>query len=205
MPPEKSKVPIYIVGGVVILLVVSLIGIGLYLALRKPAPAVTSPTENSSPSSPSTSSSPSSPTENSSPSSPSSSVVASAPLEPETFAVRRGARYTTTKTDAAKVCEDYGAKLATKAQLQTAQDLGADWCNTGWLEDDPDPWYPNQIARPGCGIAGSYEKMYMYNPGGKADVTCYGVKPNKDAIKSGDFVLRFNQIAGIYFQPPRTR
>jgi hypothetical protein len=187
--PEKSKTPVYLAGGVVLLLVV---GIGVYLALRKPStPAASSGGKKSSSATPTQTPPPPPPV--------------AAPPEPETFAVRRGDRYSTAKADAAKVCEDYGAKLATKAQLQTALDLGADWCNSGWLADDPDPWYPNQIARPGCGISGSYEKLYMYNPSGKSDVTCYGVKPNKDAVKSGDFVLRFNQIAGTYFQPPRNR
>jgi hypothetical protein len=39
-----------------------------------------------------------------------------------------------TYTEALPVCMSYGAKLATKSQIQSAYNDGANWCNYGWVE-----------------------------------------------------------------------
>ena len=38
--------------------------------------------------------------------------------------------------DEAKVaCKEFGAELATKAQVEEAQKQGANWCNAGWTQE----------------------------------------------------------------------
>jgi hypothetical protein len=187
--PEKSKTPIYIAGGVVLLLVV---GIGVYLALRKPSVTAASPGGKKS-------SAAAGPTPTQTP------PPVAAPSEPEVFQVSQGG-YTTTKAAAAAVCTQYGAQLATKAQVQTAANRGADWCSTGWVADEDAAYYPAQVARPGCLSAGGSPGLIPYTPTDKkAAVNCYGVKPNASAAKAGESILPFNQPSGLYFQPSNAR
>ena len=104
----------------------------------------------------------------------------------EVFMVREGGRYAVSKDKANSVCQKYGARLATKDELIKAQQMGADWCSTGWVSDNTEAIYPiNTSAIPGCGNAG----VQTYNPG-TADVNCFGRKPAKGTASEN--ILPFN-------------
>jgi hypothetical protein len=101
----------------------------------------------------------------------------SCPVHPEVFQPTIG--YTSTKANAPAVCAKYGARVATKAELISAQKLGADWCSAGWVADDPTPrWPTNTSVGPGCGIGVPAVVAWM-PPGNVASVNCYGKKPAK--------------------------
>jgi hypothetical protein len=96
----------------------------------------------------------------------------------QVFAVGPGYNYT--KDQAQGVCAQYGAQVATSAQLADAQAAGADWCFSGWVSDSNDAQYPiNTSTGPGCGN-GSAGVMTYNPPGGSAGVNCYGAKPGID-------------------------
>lgn len=96
---------------------------------------------------------------------------------PEVFQVSPGGPqgYSITQDKAAPTCAIYGAQVATTAQVVQAQQLGADWCSTGWVSDSTTAVYPtNTSTGPGCGGPG----VIAYNPPtGMAAVNCYGVRP----------------------------
>ena len=95
---------------------------------------------------------------------------------PEVFQVSPGG-YTLTQDQAAATCATYGASVATSAQLQQAQQQGADWCSTGWVADSGTPAYPiNTSTAPGCGGGGTGVMQYL-PPSNTAAVNCYGVRP----------------------------
>ena len=80
--------------------------------------------------------------------------------------------------NAASKCSEYGAKVASKAQLTAAQAAGADWCSTGWVSDNGEkaiyPITTSTMGGCGNGRAGIIE----WTPPSKlASVHCYGVKP----------------------------
>ncbi len=101
-----------------------------------------------------------------------------------------------TFNDAAAVCAAVGAELATYDQVKAAYDLGADWCNYGWVKGQM-AIYPTQKAtweklqkgapefRNACGQPG-VNGGYFDNPELRFGVTCYGVKP---AQKASDELL----------------
>ena len=98
-----------------------------------------------------------------------------------------GSAYTFSKDAAKAACVAAGATLATSAQLTSDHTAGADWCATGWLNDQ-DPSYPITTSlREGCSTTA---KVVTWKPPGDlAGATCYGVKPAKDA---NPLVLPFN-------------
>jgi hypothetical protein len=88
--------------------------------------------------------------------------------------------YTTAKTDAAAACSALGAQLATKAQVEAAQQSNADWCSTGWVSDQDAAVYPiTYEIQSGCGNGTVGIKQWTPN-NNLAGVNCYGVKPAKD-------------------------
>jgi hypothetical protein len=93
--------------------------------------------------------------------------------QPEVFSVDRG-YYGLTKDSAKTLCESLGAQQATLAQLNEAQQAGADWCHSGHLTTG-DAKFPIQVKRPGCGDVG-------VNTWGNAEssrsAVCFGIKPN---------------------------
>ena len=99
---------------------------------------------------------------------PSSSTTAGAP---QVYSV---GGYTNVHDQAESVCAKYGATVATKAQLQEAQRMGADWCISGWVADDTvGQWPITTNAIPGCGSVG----INRWD-NGKAAVNCFGPKPD---------------------------
>jgi len=107
--------------------------------------------------------------------------------QPEVFQPAIG--YSSTQADAPAVCATYGAQVATLAQLQTAQQQGADWCSAGWVADDPTPHWPtNTSTQPGCGI-GSPAVVAWMPPNNLASVNCFGKKP---APSSSASIMPFN-------------
>ena len=78
------------------------------------------------------------------------------------------------------VCRQYGASVATSAQLSNAQSLGAEWCSAGWVSDSLTGKFPMQSSKPGCGDAGvnSYITATSANDTNtSASVNCFGTKP----------------------------
>jgi hypothetical protein len=98
------------------------------------------------------------------------------PLRPEVFQPAIG--YTSTHANAAAVCSKYGARVATLAELENAQRMGADWCSSGWVSDHDQPKYPITTSiMQGCGNGSPGIKEW--NPGNVASVNCFGKKPMK--------------------------
>ncbi|CAH1774195.1 unnamed protein product [Owenia fusiformis] len=77
-------------------------------------------------------------------------------------------RYSLTCDEAKALCESRGHKLATKAQLLAAYELGLQMCRTGWLEGC-EASYPIQMPRSACGRRGIND---FISSSGKADVFC---------------------------------
>jgi hypothetical protein len=100
--------------------------------------------------------------------------------QPEVFMVTPGG-YTVTNQNAQTVCDRYGARVATTADLTAAQIAGADWCKTGWVADDTNAKYPITFSKQqGCGSGST--GIITWNPaGGLAGVNCFGVKPAQGA------------------------
>lgn len=86
--------------------------------------------------------------------------------------------YVNQSWNAASKCSEYGAKVASKAQLTAAQAAGADWCSTGWVSDNGEKAiYPiTTSTMGGCGN-GKTGIMEWTPPSRLAGVHCYGVKP----------------------------
>jgi hypothetical protein len=96
-----------------------------------------------------------------------------------------------TFNDASAVCSALGAELATYEQVQEAYEQGADWCNYGWIKGQM-AVYPTQKEtydklqkgapeyRNACGRIGM-NGGYFDNPELRFGVTCYGVKPSRNA------------------------
>ena len=107
------------------------------------------------------------------------------PLRPEVFQPAIG--YTSTQANAASVCAKYGARVATLAELENAQRMGADWCSSGWVSDHDQPKYPITTST-GQGCGNGSPGIKEWNPGNVASVNCYGKKP----MKTPD-IMPFNQ------------
>jgi hypothetical protein len=97
--------------------------------------------------------------------------------KPEVFQVAPNGGYNAAPSDAEAICSSYGARLATVAELTTAQTHGADWCSSGWVADDSQAYYPiTTSTQQGCGN-GATGVMTWTPSSGSAGVNCYGLKP----------------------------
>jgi hypothetical protein len=112
----------------------------------------------------------------------------------QVFAVGPGYNYT--QGQAQQICSQYGAQVATTAQLQDAQTKGADWCFSAWVSDSNNPMYPiTTSTEGGCGNGGT--GIMSWNPGGVAGVNCYGPKPGIDDYPLNT-ILPFNRSSWDY-------
>jgi hypothetical protein len=109
--------------------------------------------------------------------------------KPEVFHI---GGYNNLKSQAEAVCNTYGAKVATKQQLYDAQALGAEWCSTGWVADDPNAIYPMQSQKTGCGTIGINQNT---PPDNKAGVNCYGIKPASGPMPWNSENYYYNMLA----------
>jgi hypothetical protein len=121
----------------------------------------------------------------------------SATAQPEVFAVCGTVNnYSFGPNDTEGVCATYGARVATPAEITAAQAAGADWCSCGWASDG-NAYYPITVPRQyGCGAVGVNNCGTMGWAGGKACVSCYGVKPSAPAQGIPPFTT-----AGVWNQP----
>jgi hypothetical protein len=104
--------------------------------------------------------------------------VVPGPNPPEVFQVQSPAgSYQIKQADAAATCSIFGAQVATTAQLTEANQEGAEWCATGWVSDATDPKYPITTLANVVGCGAGSPAVETWNPGGVANVNCYGVKP----------------------------
>jgi hypothetical protein len=113
-----------------------------------------------------------------------------------------GQSYKYTQDQAAQVCSQYGAQVATTDQVQQAQQFyGADWCFTGWVSDSNSAIYPiSTSTQTGCGNGNT--GIINFTPSdGKAGVNCYGPKPGIDNYPIGT-ILPFSQSS--WDQPTTT-
>lgn len=136
---------------------------------------------------------------------------------PEVFHVRTNGYTYTSRDQASAKCAEYGADLATYAELLAAQRAGAQWCSTGWMVDDTPAdaqgkvyalAYPMQENRLQCGSGPGiwpYVPTDAAAPNGRGGATCYGIKPPKSAVKTGDEMFDWSdQTAKVsYFDPRR--
>jgi hypothetical protein len=128
----------------------------------------------------------------------------------QVFAVGPGYNYT--HSDAQSICQKYGAVVATKDQMQQAQNYGADWCFAGQVADDSqNGYYPLQTARSGCGVGTGLQQFGLQwapntdgtnahesgngnIPTGMLGVNCYGPKPTIDSYPMNT-IMPFSQTA----------
>lgn len=110
---------------------------------------------------------------------------------PEVFQIRRTPAYSTPRSKAADVCQEYGARLATYAELEKAFNQGAEWCSAGWVSDRETAHYPMQKADPNCGSARGVHTQTVTDPSQGKDVNCFGIKPTQN-IKPGDLIWDWN-------------
>ena len=113
----------------------------------------------------------------------------------QVFAVGPGYNYT--QGQAQQICSQYGAQVATTAQLQDAQSKGADWCFSAWVSDSNNPMYPiTTSTESGCGNGGT--GIMSWTPSNnQAGVNCYGPKPGIDNYPLNT-ILPFNQSSWDY-------
>jgi hypothetical protein len=80
---------------------------------------------------------------------------------------------------------------ATYAQLESAQNAGAEWCSAGFMNDGTCAW-PRQTAKVGCGGP----PIAKWCPSGEiGSMTVYGVKPAKETSDRGTYkILPFNDV-----------
>jgi hypothetical protein len=136
---------------------------------------------------------------------------------PEVFHVRTNGYTYTSRDQASAKCTEYGADLATYAELLAAQQAGAQWCSTGWMADNTPAdstgktyaiAYPMQEALSGCGSGAAvwpHVPTDANAPNGRGGATCYGIKPPKSAVKTGDELFDWSSQTGkvSYFDPRR--
>jgi hypothetical protein len=88
--------------------------------------------------------------------------------------------YEIVKSNAENECTNFGAVVATKAQVEAAQKNQADWCATGWVSDQDTAVYPiTTNTQGGCGNGSAGIKEWT-PPSNLAGVNCYGPKPGPD-------------------------
>lgn len=86
--------------------------------------------------------------------------------------------YNHEKSEAEERCKEYGADVASKAQVERAQRNNANWCSTGWVSDVNYAVYPITTQTiEGCG--GSSGTHIYTPPSNNAAVNCYGEKPKQ--------------------------
>lgn len=119
----------------------------------------------------------------------------SSPKKPgatQVFSVGPGYNYTLEQ--APQICAKYGAQVATTAQLEDAQNYGADWCFTGWVADSTTAQYPITTSTQG-GCGGGRTGIISYTPPNKqAGVNCYGPKPGIDDYPENT-IIPFSQTS----------
>ncbi|OQV13603.1 hypothetical protein BV898_12146 [Hypsibius exemplaris] len=101
-----------------------------------------------------------------------------------------------TKAEGAAACALVGARLATKAELQTGWERGASWCSSGWLLDVGGGYYPNAIEThlAGCGNK-KYGLVGPWNSRERFGANCFGVKPAKASEPGATHDMRgFNRF-----------
>lgn len=77
-------------------------------------------------------------------------------------------------------CAQFGAELATLAQVQKAADLSGSWCAPGWTADSATQPYSVQSGLKDCGNTiplGAYAVPVATGTTPKGYAICYGVKP----------------------------
>jgi len=79
-----------------------------------------------------------------------------------------------------------GGQMATSAQVQAAQQAGAQWCAAGWASDG-NVYFPMQSAVAGCGSPGINQGSCS-TYGNDCGVLVYGKKPSSGTAN----VLPFN-------------
>ena len=110
-------------------------------------------------------------------------------------------RYTNTLADAPALCQKVGARVATYAELNEAQNNHANWCSTGWVSDkgSTNAFYPiTYDIMEGCGNGrqgiidwiGDDKWFGGSGKGYKAGVNCFGNKPEEAAMSKE--ILPFN-------------
>ena len=80
-----------------------------------------------------------------------------------------------------------GGQIATPAQVQAAQQAGAQWCAAGWASDG-NVYFPMQSTVAGCGSAGINQSSCA-SYGNNCGVLVYGKKPSSGTAN----VLPFNE------------
>ena len=103
--------------------------------------------------------------------------------------------YTYTKAQGEAGCEEFGAQLATDAQLTSAYEAGANWCSSGWVADTDVGAFPITEEASfvnGCGGTSAgirrWNRTAPHSDAGKAGLNCYGAKTDEGTEK----VIRFN-------------
>ncbi len=111
---------------------------------------------------------------------------APAPAGPklEVFAGSTTGNYEYTNyTQAEAFCGSLGARIATVAELATAQQQGAEWCFNGFVKKADGTftkqWPMQRSGVSGCGNPG----INTWDSAANAGAVCYGVKPNADGAK----------------------
>jgi hypothetical protein len=117
----------------------------------------------------------------------------------EVFQVYDGG-YDKTKDEAAQVCADVGARVATYNELDKSLRAGAQWCSASWVSDPNknNGFYPMQQNNGFCGSVVTGISEYGADNAPKKDnkpmfaVNCYGLKPNSKApTKQGRNIVKF--------------
>lgn len=128
-------------------------------------------------------------------------------FKPELFSVCPDGTYSATFDEAEAICGSYGARVATPAEISTAQGQGAQWCACSWANDGT-AYYPMNTITPamggGCGSAGVNNCGNMSQSlswGGKkanaACVSCVGMKPPQGTPD----VQAFNTLTNVWNNP----
>jgi hypothetical protein len=97
-------------------------------------------------------------------------------------------RYTLSKQEAIGVCAEYGADLATYADIAAAQSAGDQWCSWGWISDGYQAAFPMKYGADGCGGPGVSTWAV---PAGdyRLAANCYGSPPLQVYVKAGDTIV----------------
>ena len=118
------------------------------------------------------------------------------------------AGYNQTKASGVQVCARIGARLASKADLFTSMNAGAQNCNTGVLTDGVGFPMQGQSKSAGCGAKGF--NSWGSDDGTRGNTWCYGIKPPQSTNQTGFFtnVLPFfttqNDMAPSQAELPTT-
>jgi hypothetical protein len=100
-------------------------------------------------------------------------------------------RYDFDANTARERCEGQGGRLATKGELATAQQKGAQWCNFAHVSGGGANAYPMQVAHQWCG--NKVGVVEANRPNMRADVNCFGPKPSPDFVGAAPFI---NNVSG---------